>query len=204
MVTGPIRTVAVVGAGPLAVAFVERCLAAGVRVFLEDVLPANLRSASAALAPVLSAAHTGSLQTVHTVEDALREADLALDFVPDELESKLEIVSMADRMAPPRTIFCTPTEQLSITDLASCTYRPERCFALHGLPAALTSREGTSRISPAGNAQLDSAGGPPLRLSYPPASDRSVREALEHFLLALGLPVTSHLDIAETQLTRPR
>ena len=28
-----------------------------------------------------------------TVEDAVRDADLAVDFVPDELESKLEIFS---------------------------------------------------------------------------------------------------------------
>ena len=40
--------------------------------------------------------------------------------MPDELESKLEIFSMIDRMAPPKTILCTPSEVLSITDLASC------------------------------------------------------------------------------------
>jgi 3-hydroxybutyryl-CoA dehydrogenase len=63
------------------------------------------------------------------VEDAVREADIAVDFVPDELESKLEIFSMLDRMAPPRTILCTPTGALSISDLASCTYRPGLCVA---------------------------------------------------------------------------
>ena len=67
-----------------------------------------------------------------TVEDAVRDADLAVDFVPDELESKLEIFSLLDRMAPPRTILCTPTNALSITDLASCTYRAERCVGLRG------------------------------------------------------------------------
>ena len=34
-----------------------------------------------------------------------------------------------DRMAPPRTIFCVPTA-LSITDLASCTYRAALCVAV--------------------------------------------------------------------------
>jgi 3-hydroxybutyryl-CoA dehydrogenase len=62
----------------------------------------------------------------------VQDADLAIDFVPDELESKLEIFSLLDRMAPPRTILCTPTEMLSITDLASCTYRAERCVGLRG------------------------------------------------------------------------
>ena len=43
------------------------------------------------------------------MEDAVREADVAVDFVPDELESKLEIFSMIDRMAPPKTLLCTPS-----------------------------------------------------------------------------------------------
>ena len=55
-----------------------------------------------------------------------------MDFVPDELESKLEIFSMIDRMAPPKTILCTPSYALSITDLASCVYRPDRCVAVRG------------------------------------------------------------------------
>ncbi len=67
---------------------------------------------------------------VSTIEDAVREADLAIDCVPDELESKLEIFCLLDRMAPPRTVLATPTTRLSIADLASCTYRPDKCVAI--------------------------------------------------------------------------
>ena len=70
---------------------------------------------------------------MQTVEDAVRDADVAVDFVPDELESKLEIWSMIDRMAPPKTVMCTPSEGLSITDLASCTYRADRCCMVRGV-----------------------------------------------------------------------
>ena len=56
--------------------------------------------------------------------------DLAIDFVPDELESKLEILSMIDRMAPPKTVICVPTHVLSVNDLASCTYRADRCVGV--------------------------------------------------------------------------
>lgn len=90
---------------------------------LEDVLPSNLR---AALAQIDTDGLPGSLEVAMTVEDAVREADLAIDFVPDELESKLEILSMMDRMAPPKTLLCVPTRVLSINDLASCTYRADR------------------------------------------------------------------------------
>ena len=66
----------------------------------------------------------------------MRDADLVLDSVPDELESKLEIFSMVDRMAPPRTILLTPTAIHSIADLASCTYRGERCLSFE-IPGGL-------------------------------------------------------------------
>jgi len=124
----PLQTIAVIGAGPAGRAFALRCAAAGLDVILEDVMPSNLRRAQddyTSLAPI-----TGSLTYALTVEDAVRNADIAIDFVPDELESKLEIFSLLDRMAPPRTLLCTPTRTLSITDLASCTYRPALCIAL--------------------------------------------------------------------------
>ena len=95
-------------------------------------MPEKLRRAQDEYAE-LKAEGKGSLRYALTVEDAVKDADLAIDFVPDELEAKLEIFSLLDRMAPPRTILCTPTMALSITDLASCTYRAERCVALRGL-----------------------------------------------------------------------
>src|SRR3984893_14316096 len=127
-----IRRVAVIGAGVAGRSFALACAAAGFHVVLEDVMPANLRKAEADYADLSKRGTAGRLELALTVEDAVREADVAVDFVPDELESKLEIFSMIDRMAPPKTILCTPSEVLSITDLASCVYRPERCVAVRG------------------------------------------------------------------------
>jgi len=100
-------------------------------------MPEKLRRAQDEYAELRDAAGAGTLRYATTVEDAVQHADLAIDFVPDELESKLEIFSLLDRMAPPRTILCTPTTAQSITDLASCTYRSERCVGLRG-PTLLT------------------------------------------------------------------
>lgn len=83
---------------------------------------------------------------VSTVEDAVREADLAVDCVPDELESKLEILWLLDRMAPPKTVIVTPTTNLSIVDLASCTYRPEKCIAITAAPRTLSDERPGSTI----------------------------------------------------------
>jgi 3-hydroxybutyryl-CoA dehydrogenase len=120
-------TVAVIGAGLAGRSFALACAAAGFCVVLEDVMPAKLRHAEEEFASL-----GRSVALVSNVEDAVRDADIAVDFVPDELESKLEIFSMIDRMAPPKTVMCTPSQVLSITDLASCTYRLDRCVMMRG------------------------------------------------------------------------
>jgi len=128
----PLQTVAIIGAGSAGRAFALRCVAAGLDVVLEDVMPSNLRRAEDDYADLARSGSAGSLRYALTVEDAVHSADIAVDFVPDELESKLEIFSLLDRMAPPRTIFLTPLGGLSITDLASCTYRAGLCVGLRG------------------------------------------------------------------------
>ncbi len=119
---GPL-TLAIIGAGQAGRSLAADAVRAGHRVVLEDVLPSRLR---AALEEIPTAGLPGTLEFVNEVESAVREADLAIDFVPDELESKLEIISLLDRMAPPKTVLCVPTRALGVDDLASCTYRADR------------------------------------------------------------------------------
>jgi 3-hydroxybutyryl-CoA dehydrogenase len=152
------QTIAIIGAGPLGRWLALEAARAGYRVFLEDVMPANLHHAQEELRRELghealtgattpnpegeaSSAACGRVQFVSSVEDAVREADLAIDCVPDELESKLEIFCLLDRMAPPRTVLATPTTRLSIADLAACTYRADRCVAIVAEAADLARPE---------------------------------------------------------------
>jgi 3-hydroxybutyryl-CoA dehydrogenase len=175
-----IRRVAVIGAGVAGRSFALACAGAGFHVVLEDVMPANLRKAEADFADYAGLSQggmVGRLELALTVEDAVREADVAVDFVPDELESKLEIFSMIDRMAPPKTILCTPSYALSITDLASCVYRPERCVAVRG-----------------NLIRGDAAGSPVVRLLYPAAVAESTLTAVDKFLQALGVEVRRETD----------
>lgn len=158
-----IRVVAVIGAGQAGRSFAMACAAAGFYVALEDVMPAKLRKAEAEYAGKSLHGGFGELQLASTVEDAVREADIAVDFVPDELESKLEIFSMIDRMAPPKTILCSPTEAMSITDLASCTYRPDRAFAVRG-----------------------GLEGGPVTILYPPGAQVGLVETVRDFLGQVG------------------
>jgi 3-hydroxybutyryl-CoA dehydrogenase len=127
-------TVAIIGAGPLGRWLALASARAGYRVLLEDVMPANLHHAREALRRELGPKALPAVDFVSTIEDAVRDADLAIDCVPDELESKLEIFCLLDRMAPPRTVLATPTTHLSIGDLASCTYRADKCIAIVARP----------------------------------------------------------------------
>jgi len=102
-------------------------------------MPANLHHARESIRLALNPEALPSVAFVSTIEDAVRDADLVIDCVPDELESKLEILWLLDRMAPPRTIIATPTTNLSIADLASCTNRPDQCVAIAAAPNDLAS-----------------------------------------------------------------
>lgn len=134
-------TVAIIGAGPLGRWLAFAAARAGYAVLLEDVMPANLHHAREYLRQELGPAALPMVTFVSSIEDAVRNADLAIDCVPDELESKLEILWLLDRMAPPRTVLATPTTRLSIADLASCTSRAEKCVGISADARELAARE---------------------------------------------------------------
>ena len=121
---------------------------------------------------------------VSTIEDAVREADLAIDCVPDELESKLEIFSLMDRMAPPRTVFATPTTNLSIADLASCTYRPGQCVGI-AVNAGVFAHDSDVAVIP-------------IRITS--QTTVGTRELVCEFWLSLGYITATELDTAEAML----
>lgn len=122
--------VAIIGAGPLGRWLALAAARAGYAVLLEDVMPSNLHHAQEYIRRELGPDALPSVRFVSTIEEVVREADLAIDCVPDELESKLEIFCLLDRMAPPRTILMSPMRATSIADLASCTYRADKCVAV--------------------------------------------------------------------------
>jgi 3-hydroxybutyryl-CoA dehydrogenase len=182
-----IRTVAVIGAGRMGRSFALAVAAAGFDVVLEDVMPARLRRAQEEYADLVAqnAGARGGLAVAATIEDAVREADLAVDFVPDELESKLEIFCLVDRMAPPKTIVLTPSEAQSITDLASCTYRGERCFAVRGEIAGIAFEVAK-----------------PVRLLHPAGAAEAALDAVSEFLRALGGEVRVEADADAPKLVK--
>ncbi len=138
-----IHTVAVIGAGPVGRGIARAAALGGYRTILEDILPASLRKAEteirgtldeAARAGKLSAAEAEAafrrLEYASGVEEAAREADLVIEAVPDEWESKSEIFILLDKISKPETILASNTTSLSVTEVASVTYRAGKILGM--------------------------------------------------------------------------
>jgi 3-hydroxybutyryl-CoA dehydrogenase len=148
-----IRTIAVIGAGAVGRGIAFAAALGGYRTILEDILPSSLRSAAAELREHLArAADLGTvskpealaafnrLEYAATVEHAAREADLVIEAVPDELESKIEIFTLLDKICRPQTILISNTTALSVTEIASVTYRATKIAGMRFAEPVFTGK----------------------------------------------------------------
>jgi 3-hydroxybutyryl-CoA dehydrogenase len=139
-----VRTIAVIGAGVMGRDIAQAAALGGYRTILEDLLPNALRRAeteiranldkSVELGKVNTAdadAAFSRLEYADSVDQAARDADLVIEAVPEEMESKIEIFTMLDKICRPTTILASNTSSLSVTEIASVTYRAKKCVGMH-------------------------------------------------------------------------
>jgi len=65
------------------------------------------------------------------LEDAVADADVVIEAVPEVMDIKKEVYQEIDEYAPEEAIFATNTSSLSITDLSEVTDRPEQFCGMH-------------------------------------------------------------------------
>jgi len=139
-----VQTIAVIGAGIMGRGIAHAAALGGYRTILEDLLPNALRRAGTEIRANLdkavelnkvTAADADAafhrLEYAGSVEEAAREADLVIEAVPEEMESKIEIFTLLDKICRPTTILASNTSSLSVTEIASVTYRAKKCLGMH-------------------------------------------------------------------------
>jgi 3-hydroxybutyryl-CoA dehydrogenase len=139
-----VQTIAVIGAGIMGRGIAHAAALGGYRTILEDLLPTALRKAETEIRTNLdkavelnkvTAADADAafrrLEYAGSVEEAAREADLVIEAVPEEMESKIEIFTLLDKICRPTTILASNTSSLSVTEIASVTYRAKKCVGMH-------------------------------------------------------------------------
>ena len=72
----------------------------------------------------------GHIRTTTSLEEAVGEADLAIETVMEDKEAKQEIFTKLDRICPPRTLLASNTTFLNIFDFVE-TSRPDKVLIIH-------------------------------------------------------------------------
>ncbi|NGM70411.1 3-hydroxybutyryl-CoA dehydrogenase [Natronolimnobius sp. AArcel1] len=71
------------------------------------------------------------VDTTTDLADAVANADLVIEAVPEQLEIKEDTFSTVDEHAPDHAILASNTSSLSISDIAAVTDRPEQVVGMH-------------------------------------------------------------------------
>jgi 3-hydroxybutyryl-CoA dehydrogenase len=139
-----VKNIAVIGAGTMGRGIAYAAAFGGYQTVLEDISRPMLEQAvgwirqsfeeGVARGKVEAGVRDKALSLITTasnVEDAIRDADLIIEAVPEELEMKLELFTIFDKFAKTGAIFASNTSSLSITDFTDITFSRDRCVGMH-------------------------------------------------------------------------
>ncbi|MCL6481822.1 MAG: 3-hydroxybutyryl-CoA dehydrogenase [Firmicutes bacterium] len=138
-----IQKVGVVGCGLMGSGIAQTCAQAGLEVVVREVnqelLDKGLKSIEKNLQRLVEKGSLTEVERDHTRSrlrgttqlNELRDADLIIEAITEQLSAKKELFGELDRLCPKTTIFASNTSSLSITELAFSTQRAERFVGLH-------------------------------------------------------------------------
>ena len=143
-----VKTIAVIGAGVTGRSIAYAAAVAGYSTVLEDVSDAILADAirwirdalgedvrRGKLEEAAGGAALARIATSQEVVEAIRNAELIIEAVADELEIKLELFTIFDKFAKPKAIFATAATALSIGDFSDIVVYRDRCIGMRLLAA---------------------------------------------------------------------
>ena len=139
----PIKRVGVVGFGLMGSGIAQVCAQAGydtvVREVGQPLLEKGFGRVESSLARVVKSGKMteedaktarGRMRGTTALED-LKDCDLVIEAVIEEMGAKKEVFGTLDRICPATTIFVSNTSSLTIVEMATSTKRPDRFAGLH-------------------------------------------------------------------------
>src|SRR3954451_8881131 len=134
---------AIIGAGRMGLGIAESFVIAGLDVVFAEVTPERAQGSPARLADRMRAhvdaglvdgaamARAAQVRAADDIADAVRDADLVIECVTEDIGVKEGVLRACDAAAGPRTILASNTLSLNITTLAGFVERPERFLGMH-------------------------------------------------------------------------
>jgi 3-hydroxybutyryl-CoA dehydrogenase len=138
-----VRKVGVIGCGIMGSGIVEVCAKAGMKVaFVEADQEAQERGQQAIERSLAKAVEREKLDeagreaalaliTGSTDFQDVADADLAIEAVTEDLDTKLEVFRRIDELVRPEVVLATNTSSMPIAELAAVTKRPDRVVGMH-------------------------------------------------------------------------
>jgi enoyl-CoA hydratase / 3-hydroxyacyl-CoA dehydrogenase len=139
-----VKKVAMIGAGDMGHGIAACCLLGGYTVVLRDIDQrfvdrgmAGIKGsfdkfkAKGKMTPEAYDEALARLIPMVDIQEAVRDADFVVEAVPEKLELKKSVFAELDKYAPKHAILASNTSNISISEIANATSRPEKVIGYH-------------------------------------------------------------------------
>jgi len=139
-----LKKIAIVGSGSMGHGIAEMLAMNGYEVAMVDINDELLKNAKDKIKWSLdkfvekkrirqedAEASLARIKTTTKYEEAAKDADLAIEAVPENMDLKKKVFSTLDSFAPAHAILASNTSTLSITEMGDATKRPDKVGGMH-------------------------------------------------------------------------
>ncbi|HXZ94605.1 MAG TPA: 3-hydroxyacyl-CoA dehydrogenase NAD-binding domain-containing protein [Dehalococcoidia bacterium] len=139
-----VKKIAVMGAGDMGHGIAEVALLAGYKVALRDIeqrfVDKGLSRIKESLDKLVEKqkvteanknAMLANIKTFVDIAESVKDADFVIEAVPEIMDLKKQVFQALDKAAPKHAILASNTSNMSITEIAAATKRPEQVVGVH-------------------------------------------------------------------------
>jgi 3-hydroxybutyryl-CoA dehydrogenase len=131
-VSTDIKNVSVIGIGFLGRIITERTAAYNYNVHIYDINPEGLEKLANSLTRKKKRKNLfGDVAFHNTISEAVAEADLIIEAIPEKLELKKEVFSQIDKAAPPHAIIATNSSSIPVSRIEDAVNRKDKLLNIH-------------------------------------------------------------------------